>query len=166
MLYRNNTTEVLLSLGSNIGNRKEFISKAVDLMKRTNILKGVRSSSFYETEPVGVTEQNMFLNIALKANTDVDIFSLLFLIKSTEYLIGRQKRKRWHEREIDIDIILFGDMVIQSEMLTVPHKEMKNRLFVLAPANEIAPDIIHPTIGKSINELLCSYNGNENVVKV
>ena len=74
---------------------------------------------------------------------------MIYLLKSVEYLFGRKKRQKWHQREIDIDIILFGDTILESEQLTIPHKAMHKRRFVLLPASDIAPDMLHPLFKKS-----------------
>lgn len=137
-------TFVLLSLGSNIGDKLSVLDEAVDRLIELNIISKVKSSSFYQTEPYGVKEQAWFVNICVSGLTALQPLSLLEECKKIENLLGRQKRERWHEREIDIDIIFYGNEIIKSEILTVPHVEYRNRNFVLIPAIEICGSLIPP----------------------
>jgi 2-amino-4-hydroxy-6-hydroxymethyldihydropteridine diphosphokinase len=145
---------VLLSIGSNIGDSKTIISEAIDLLFESGMLSHIKVSSLYESEPYGFSGQPWFINAAVSGKTTHTVYELIELIKSIEYLFGRKKRETWHEREIDIDIILYGDLDLESEKLTIPHTQMEFRRFVLVPAAEIAGDIVHPVIRKSINTLL------------
>lgn len=120
-------------------------------MSLINIL---RVSSFYETEPVGYNSQPWFINIAISGYTELDRFSLFDQLKNIEYLLGRKTRERWHEREIDIDILILGELIQDNPELTLPHPRMQERRFVLAPAAEIAGNHIHPVLKLSINEIL------------
>jgi 2-amino-4-hydroxy-6-hydroxymethyldihydropteridine diphosphokinase len=158
--------KILLSLGSNKGNSVLTLQTSVELLKFSGIIYNIKVSSFYKTSPVGFTAQNDFINIALIAETNYSAEHLLFFIKSAEYLLGRQKRAKWHEREIDIDILLYGEEIINSEKLSIPHKEFSKRKFALLPANEIAPEYYHPVLKKNINELLREYTGNEKVIRI
>jgi 2-amino-4-hydroxy-6-hydroxymethyldihydropteridine diphosphokinase len=145
---------ILLSLGSNLGNKYDVLNLAVQCLSLGGVIHDCKVSSFYETEPFGVAEQDWFVNIALCAKTHHTPLELLFLCKSMEYLLGRKPRERWHEREIDIDLIFFDDIILQSDVLTIPHIMMHLRNFVLAPAAEIAPGWIHPLFGESVSALL------------
>lgn len=165
-LKETKTSKVLLSLGSNKGDSFRNISESVDLLIKSEIICKAQVSLYYKTSPVGYEEQNDFLNSALIGETGYSPQQLLFLLKSVEYLIGRKKRERWHEREIDIDILLFGNEIINLKSLKIPHIEFHNRKFALLPANEIAPDFFHPVLKKNINQLLREYNGNEKVIKI
>ena len=147
-------TKVLLSLGSNLNDRKANILSAIELIKISGALTNVEVSSFYETAPVGVTEQPSFLNIAATGYSSMLPSELLPILKSIEKQIGRQERERWHEREIDIDIILYGTHVFLSEDICIPHPRAAERRFVLAPAAEIAGDMLHPIENLSISQLL------------
>ncbi len=163
---QNKKHNILLSVGSNTGKSIVTINRSVKLISNSDRIFNLRFSSFYNTSPVGYTQQNDFINAAIFAETTFNPEELLFFLKSIEYSLGRKVRKRWHEREIDIDIILFGNLVINYRRLTIPHKEMYKRMFVLSPANEIAPDFLHPVLNKNINELYRAYKGNEKVIKM
>lgn len=145
---------VYLSLGSNIGSKIENINNAIQLLIDCDIIANPTISSFYESAPYGFTNQDFFINIALKAETNHSLFEFLFFLKTAEYLIGRIKREKWHEREIDIDIIFFDDLIFENKYLSIPHKEFRLRNFVLVPLLEIAPELIDPTTKKSIKQLL------------
>ena len=147
-------TFVLLSIGANLGHRRDTIEKAIELLKSSNSLSNIKTSSFYETEPFGITDQPWFVNVAISGYTNQSLNSLIQFCKSIEYSLGRKIRKKWHQREIDIDIIFFGDLTKETQKLTIPHAEMQDRRFVLEPAAEIAGDFLHPKLKVSINHLL------------
>ncbi len=125
----------------------------------------VKTSDLYSTEPVGYTEQPEFLNAAAAIDTTLHAHELLEYTRSIELKLGRITRQKWHEREIDIDILLFGSEVIHTEQLSVPHPELSNRGFVLYPLHQIAPLVIHPVFGKSIHELLLALPDTASVRK-
>lgn len=154
MNVTNKGTFVLLSLGANIGNRRETLDKVISALESSGVLRDVRVSSYYETEPVGFKEQDWFLNIAASAHTDLGLYELIQILKSTEYLHGREHRDKWHEREIDIDILLYGSDVCHNEKIIVPHPRMHERKFVLKPAAEIASAAVHPEKNMTIAQLL------------
>jgi len=145
---------VLLSLGSNLGNRSSNIEQAFELLSKSGTLKVPCLSKIYETEPVGFKEQPDFLNAVCSGYTDLAINEFFLFCKKIETDIGRTSRERWHEREIDIDILLYEDFISDNEKLSIPHKRMHERKFVLIPASEIAGNRIHPVTGLTINELL------------
>ena len=147
-------TSVLLSLGSNIGNKRFHIENAVNLLQKTSILRDIKLSSFYLTEPVGVENQSDFLNAALIGKTKVNIYELLEFCKTIEHYHNRKKKERWAARELDLDIIFFGNSIIKEKELEIPHPRMQERRFVLVPASEIAADYLHPILKKTIRELL------------
>jgi 2-amino-4-hydroxy-6-hydroxymethyldihydropteridine diphosphokinase len=113
----------------------------------------VSRSSLYETAPVGETDQPPFLNNAVGVETVLSPRELLAVIKEIEKIIGRTPTYRWGPREIDIDILLYDDLVINEPGLTIPHPRMHERAFVLVPLSEIAPIAVHPVLGKSIGTL-------------
>lgn len=147
-------TFVLLSIGANLGQRRDTIEKAIDLLKSSNSVSNIKTSSFYETEPFGVADQPWFVNVAISGNTNQSLNTLIQLCKSIEYSLGRKIRKKWYQREIDIDIIFYGDMQKETKKLTIPHASMQDRRFVLEPAAEIAGDFYHPKLKVTINHLL------------
>ncbi|WP_369717389.1 2-amino-4-hydroxy-6-hydroxymethyldihydropteridine diphosphokinase [Leptotrichia alba] len=129
--------KVYLSLGSNIGNRQEYIERAVELIGKTEGIEILKKSGLYETSPVGYVEQNLFLNTVIKIETDFSAREILKIINKIENELDRKREIRWGPRTIDIDILIFSDKKIDEMDLIIPHKEMLNRLFVLVPLIEI-----------------------------
>ena len=154
---------VYLSLGSNLGERQENLDKAIQLLSHR--LRLGLASSIYETEPVGVPEQARFLNLAVQVFTRLAAKDLLVLFKGFESMMGRARNTSNAPRPIDIDILFYGDQVIKTEDLVIPHPRLTERAFVLVPLAEIVPDLVHPVNGKTIRELLESVAGKEGVVK-
>ena len=129
--------KVYLSLGSNIGNRQEYIKSAIELVGKTEGIKILKKSGLYETSPVGYVEQDLFLNAVIKIETDFSEREILKIINKIENELDRKREIRWGPRTIDIDILIFSDKKINETDLIIPHKEMLNRLFVLVPLIEI-----------------------------
>ena len=129
--------KVYLSLGSNIGNRQEYIESAIELVGKTEGIKILKKSGLYETSPVGYVEQDLFLNAVIKIKTDFSEREILKIINKIENELDRKREIRWGPRTIDIDILIFSDKKINETDLIIPHKEMFNRLFVLVPLIEI-----------------------------
>lgn len=153
-----------LGLGSNLGDRVEYIERAIEeigSLKNTKILK---RASLYETEPWGFTEQPDFINSAVEIETSLSAEALFSGVKSIEQKLKRKSKGKWQEREIDIDILFYGNEIIKSERINIPHKEIEKRKFVLIPMNELAPDFVHPVFNETITELL-SKSGDALVVK-
>ncbi|MHB1051065.1 MAG: 2-amino-4-hydroxy-6-hydroxymethyldihydropteridine diphosphokinase [Bacteroidota bacterium] len=145
---------VLLGLGSNIGDRIEFIATAIRAIADLEYTVVDDISGVYHTEPVGEVVQDYFLNVCISAKTDLDAFDFHSQIKKIETEIGRQQSVHWGPREIDIDILFFDSAVMQTENLTIPHREIVNRRFVLQPLSEIAPMAMHPVEKRSVDQLL------------
>ncbi len=147
---------VYLGLGTNLGNKEENIHAAVENINR-KIGKIISLSSFYETEPWGFSSENMFLNAAICVQTDLSPTEVLHTTQEIEKITGRtQKTKNhiYHDRIIDIDLLLYDSLTIQTTELTIPHPLMTQRPFVMIPLAEIAPDIIHPVFHKKLKEFL------------
>lgn len=142
---------IYISLGSNLGDRLANLRNAM-----TNIspkVKAVAQSSIYETEPWGYSDQPSFLNQIIKANTDLAPFDLLAFFKEIEVSMGRQETFRFGPRLIDLDILFYDDLVLNTPKLTIPHPRIIERAFVLIPLVEIAPDLYHPVFCKTIQQL-------------
>jgi len=143
---------VYLSLGSNIGDREAHLRDALAHLEKQGRIVSV--SSFCETEPVEFTDQAWFLNCAAALETSATPEQLMAAILRIEREMGRERIQRKGPRTIDIDILLFGDTIVDSPELTIPHPAMHERRFVLQPLAEIAPELRHPVLKKTIRELL------------
>ncbi len=156
--------KIILSLGSNVGNRKENINSALSGLMNAGF-DADSVSSFYETEPVGLKEQDDFFNIAVSGTFDGGPEKLLEVIAEIESSLGRIRDNRYGPRTIDIDIILYGQRKIELDNLMVPHPEFTKRRFVLVPVNEIEHDAVDPGTGKSIDQLLSECPDSSKVKK-
>ena len=150
-----------LSLGSNIGNRNDHLHEAIRRLAGLGEIVAV--SSFYETEPVEETDQAWFLNCAVALATKLQPVQLLSQLLGIETAMGRERVREKGPRTIDIDIVLFGDAVVNTSELTIPHPAMARRRFVLQPLAEIAPDVHNPTLKKTIAALLSELSEGQKV---
>jgi 2-amino-4-hydroxy-6-hydroxymethyldihydropteridine diphosphokinase len=144
---------VCISLGSNVGDKAKNIISAYE---HIIALEGIYSSKFsrlYETSPVGGPLQPLFLNAAMCIETELSPALLLRQVQDIETALGRIRTIKWGPRTIDIDILLYGSKIIHDEQLTIPHPLMHKRMFVLEPLSEIAPDIVHPVLKKTVFQL-------------
>lgn len=145
-----------LGLGSNLGDRKRNLQEAVTLIEK-RIGSIVSLSSFYETAPWGFSSEHSFLNAALCVRSSFSPFQVLSLTQTIERELGRIRKsvnRTYSDRPIDIDLLLCDDLILNTPTLQVPHPLMHERRFVLQPLSEIAPALVHPLLGKSIQELL------------
>ena len=156
-------TTAYLSLGSNVGDREQNLRTAIAKLRELGELLAV--SSFYETEPVEFTDQPWFLNCAVAVRTELTPERFLAKIQQIEQGMGRRRIQPKGPRNIDLDILLFGDSVISTPELEVPHAAMHQRRFVLEPLAEIAPDARHPIFKKTLRELLRALPSNGEQVK-
>ncbi len=146
--------DVYLSLGSNQGNRQELLDQCLEAL--ATLGKVVRVSSYIETEAQGFVSEHLFLNAVVLLQTNLSAEALLHETQAIERLLGRLKKsinKQYSDRPIDIDLLFYGNETIFSEDLVIPHPEIENRLFVLEPLMELAPNLQHPRYEKSISEL-------------
>jgi 2-amino-4-hydroxy-6-hydroxymethyldihydropteridine diphosphokinase len=153
---------IALSMGANLGDRLSALKYAIKRM--SEIIPDIASSNVYETEPIGYTDQPAFLNCACIGHTESSIDEVLNLIHVIHAELHRKARPKWHEREIDIDILLFGDIIIETDQISIPHPRMHERAFVLKPLSEIAPGILHPKKERTISELLVMCNDDSEIV--
>ncbi len=142
-----------LLTGGNVGNRLLYLDQAVNLLQK-QCGEITARSSVYETAPWGNTQQAPFLNQALEIHTIFEAGDLMQQLLGIEKTMGRIRQEKYGPRVIDIDILLFNDTVYKTVYLTIPHKELQNRRFVLQPLSEIAPTLVHPVLKKSILQLL------------
>ena len=151
---------VYLSIGSNLGGRERNLRDALGLLAGPS-LRILRVSSFYETEPRDVADQPWFLNAVVEAETDLFPKQLLARLQKIERQLGRKRIRPKGPRTIDIDILLYGEAVIATDDLTVPHPRMEERRFVLEPLAELGPDLRHPVTRRTVREMLRAVAGQQ-----
>jgi 2-amino-4-hydroxy-6-hydroxymethyldihydropteridine diphosphokinase len=144
--------EVLLLLGSNIGDRKWFLEQAIKQIE-ADIATVIKASAVYETQSWGKTDAPDYLNQVILLQTDLPAQLILEKILNIERKLGRKREEKWGSRTIDIDILFYGDEIINEPGLQIPHPELHKRRFTLEPLDEIAPDLAHPVLNKKISDL-------------
>ena len=142
-----------VALGSNLGDKEGNLRRALELLEERGV-EVVRVSSFICTEPYGVTDQPQFLNGVCQVRTSLAPLALLHILLAIEQEMGRVRLRHWGERNIDLDLLLYEDIVMDTPELKLPHPDMQNRDFVLLPLAEIEPELVHPTLQKTISELV------------
>lgn len=156
-------TKAALAFGANVGNRLGNIKKALRLLQ-SNGINIIKKSDVFETQPFGIENQPRFLNACAIIETSLEPLELLELVKRIEKEIGRITRERWGPREIDIDILFMGNIHIQSDKLTIPHKGIQERRFVLEPLCQISPEWIHPVLDQSAESLMQKLDSKDSSV--
>ncbi len=152
------STRVLLSLGSNLGDRADHLRRAVEAVAALPDTCLVAQSSVHETAPWGVADQPSFLNLAAEIETAFGPLELLNAVKALEIRLGRTPGSQWGPRVIDIDLVLWQDTVMKTGALTLPHPRFRERAFVLLPLREIAPDAVDPVTGRTVAELAAALD--------
>jgi 2-amino-4-hydroxy-6-hydroxymethyldihydropteridine diphosphokinase len=152
-------TTVYLALGSNVGDSAHYIIKAIDLL--SPVLHDMQRAPVYASKAVGFTDQADFLNTAISGRTELSPQELIQVIDDVEQQVGRVKRFRWGPREIDIDIILYGNQILETESLTIPHPSFQERDFVLRPLLDLDSKIIDPVSHKTLKQLLGSLDTSQ-----
>ena len=154
-----------IGIGSNMGDPRRNCLDSIAKIDKLDDCEVTSVSSLYLTEPIGVTGQEWYINGAVSVSTGLSPFEMIERLFEIEGRMGRVREKRWGPRIIDLDILLFGQDIINRDTLKVPHPMMHMRRFVMAPMAEIAPDLIHPILGKSMVELLRAIPGDDQVIK-
>ncbi len=155
---------VYVALGSNKGDRLGYLKKALNEINKQSDCEVEKTGGVYETKAYGNIKQKNFYNTAALIKTNLSQMELLLLLKELEIKIGRTGSERWGPREIDIDILFFDDLIYSNDELTIPHKEVEKRDFVLIPLADINDKFIHPVLNKSI-EVLLKETGGGNIIK-
>lgn len=153
-----------IGIGSNLGDKLDNCLKAIGLIDRTPGCRVESRSRFFRTEPVGVEGQDWYINCAISLSTRLSAQDLLKVLQAVEAGMGRERKDKWASRTIDLDILFFGESVIDRKALRVPHPLMHLRRFVLVPMAQLAPDLRHPVLGKTMVELLDLLAGERQAV--
>jgi 2-amino-4-hydroxy-6-hydroxymethyldihydropteridine diphosphokinase len=146
--------QVFIGIGSNQGNSVDSCLQAVAMLREHPAIAGLRTSSLYHTRPEGYENQPWFVNGVTVCTTHLDPDELLQVLHGIEHKLGRVRLQRWGPRTIDLDILAYGEMVIDLAHLSIPHPRLHNRRFVLVPLLEIAPDWVHPVLKISVSDLI------------
>jgi 2-amino-4-hydroxy-6-hydroxymethyldihydropteridine diphosphokinase len=152
-----------IGVGSNVGDPRRQVAGAIEALRD---LGRVRSSSLYRTEPLGSVPQPWYVNAVAELSTDLDPAALLSALQALEKKAGRRRGERWGPRSLDLDLLLYGDASLDRADLVIPHPEFSRRRFVLEPLAELAPDLIDPRSGRSMQELLAGLDDPLRVEKL
>ncbi len=142
-----------IGIGSNLGDKRANFKKAADLINYSPKCRIIKSSSIYETRPFGFEHESNFLNAVIKIETGYSLQDLFKFLKGIEKKLGRKKSEKWTAREIDLDILFYDNLIYSDENVTVPHKGITSRDFVLVPLEEMEPDLIHPELKEKIADI-------------
>lgn len=155
-------SRVYLGIGSNIGDRKAYIDKAILVLEKNIHIKIKQVSALYETDPVGGPVQGKFLNGVIELKTILKPHELLNALQDIELRLGRIRSGLKNQpRTLDLDILLFNDLILETQRLIIPHPLIQDRFFVLKPFAQIAPDIVHPVLKKTIKDIFAALNYDE-----
>jgi len=160
------THTAYIAIGSNIDDPYQNCIEAIHKISKNDSIKIISKSSFYQTSPVGGVEQDWFINCAIKINTSLTSDSLLFNLLNIESEMGRVRKERWGPRLIDLDLLFYDNLILNQTKITIPHPEIQKRNFVLIPLAEIAKNLIHPTLKKTIGDLVKESTDNATVNKL
>lgn len=152
-----------IALGSNMGDRFGYLTQAILLLESHEKIEVVNTSSIYETDPVGYTDQDQFLNMAIQVKTSLEPVELLDTCLDIELKLGRKREIKWGPRTLDLDILLYNHENIETEKLTIPHPRMRERAFVILPLLEMDPDLTLPNTGEPLKNCLQSIPDKEGV---
>ena len=147
-------TIAYIGIGSNLGTPGKNCIEAIEKISSTKDIKIISRSSFYQTEPIGEVQQDWFVNSAIKIKTNLSPTHLLSALLNIESAMGRTREEKWGPRLIDLDLLFYGNLILEKKGLTLPHPEIQKRKFVLIPMSEIAESLVHPTLKKTIKTLL------------
>ncbi len=142
-----------LGLGSNLGDKKNYLDQAIDEITKLKNTKLIRTSSMIVTAPYGKTDQPDFMNCVIELDTDLEPEELMKKCLYIENQLGRIRNEKWGPRTIDIDMLFYEDEIINSELLVLPHPQLHKREFVLTSLNELCPDLVHPILNKKIRNI-------------
>lgn len=160
-------TDAYIALGSNMGDRELNLLRAVSEIGRLPDCRVTGLSPLYETSPVGVTDQPSFYNAVLRLHTAYTPHELLeHLLHIETAVFGRTRTVHWGPRRIDLDLLLHGGARIAEERIVVPHPHLAKRRFVLQPLHDLAPELVHPLLGRTVTELLDALQSDETVIKI
>ena len=155
-----------IGIGSNMGDKVRRCEEAISEILKVDQHKLLAKSSFFKTQPMGHTLQDWFINGAIKIETELEALDLLHSLKTIERQMGRLETFRWGPRAIDLDILLFDGTSIETPELQIPHPRIQERQFVLVPLAEIDPNLLHPVLKKTVQELLEDLKENQGVERL
>ena len=155
-----------IAIGSNLGNPYQNCIEAIEKISANKHIKIISKSSFYQTSPTGHIKQEWFINSAIKVDTSLTPENLLSNLLNIESLMGRVRKEKWGPRLIDLDLLFYDNLILNRELITIPHPEIHKRKFVLIPLSEIAGVYRHPTLKKTIKTLLSESSDNSEVKKL